>query len=74
MLLLTSPAMARGGMIATSQPLASAAGLQVLREGGNAILVSDLPGGNMVASPDVFQGGAGDSSTSNRAEIPSDAM
>ena len=32
-----SVVMARNGMIATSQPLASAAGLQVLREGGNAI-------------------------------------
>ena len=32
-----SVVMARRGMIATSQPLASAAGLQVLREGGNAI-------------------------------------
>jgi len=31
-----SVVMARRGMIATSQPLASAAGLQVLREGGNA--------------------------------------
>ena len=29
--------MGRNGMIATSQPLASAAGLQVLQEGGNAI-------------------------------------
>jgi gamma-glutamyltranspeptidase/glutathione hydrolase len=29
--------MARNGMIATSQPLASAAGLKVLQEGGNAI-------------------------------------
>jgi gamma-glutamyltranspeptidase / glutathione hydrolase len=32
-----SVVMARNGMIATSQPLASAAGLQVLREGGNAV-------------------------------------
>ncbi|HEY3384218.1 MAG TPA: gamma-glutamyltransferase [Vicinamibacterales bacterium] len=32
-----SVVMARRGLIATSQPLASAAGLQVLREGGNAI-------------------------------------
>jgi gamma-glutamyltranspeptidase/glutathione hydrolase len=32
-----SVVLARRGMIATSQPLASAAGLQVLREGGNAI-------------------------------------
>jgi len=32
-----SVVMGRQGMIATSQPLASAAGLQVLREGGNAI-------------------------------------
>jgi gamma-glutamyltranspeptidase/glutathione hydrolase len=32
-----SVVMARTGLIATSQPLASAAGLQVLREGGNAI-------------------------------------
>ncbi len=32
-----SVVMARRGMIATSQPLASAAGLQVLREGGNAV-------------------------------------
>ena len=32
-----SVVMARRAMIATSQPLASAAGLQVLREGGNAI-------------------------------------
>jgi gamma-glutamyltranspeptidase / glutathione hydrolase len=32
-----SVVLARHGMIATSQPLASAAGLQVLREGGNAI-------------------------------------
>src|SRR5918999_1253024 len=28
---------ARNGMIATSQPLASAAGLRVLQEGGNAV-------------------------------------
>lgn len=32
-----SVVMARHAMIATSQPLASAAGLQVLREGGNAV-------------------------------------
>jgi gamma-glutamyltranspeptidase/glutathione hydrolase len=32
-----SPVFARNGAIATSQPLASAAGLQVLQEGGNAI-------------------------------------
>lgn len=32
-----SPVLARNGMIATSQPLASAAGLQVLRDGGNAV-------------------------------------
>jgi gamma-glutamyltranspeptidase/glutathione hydrolase len=32
-----SPVFARNGVIATSQPLASAAGLQVLQEGGNAI-------------------------------------
>ena len=32
-----SPVLARHGLIATSQPLASAAGLQVLQEGGNAI-------------------------------------
>src|SRR5882672_4651382 len=32
-----SAVMARNGMIATSQPLASAAGLRVLQEGGNAI-------------------------------------
>jgi len=32
-----SVAMARNGMIATSQPLASAAGLRALQEGGNAI-------------------------------------
>ena len=32
-----SVVIARNGMIATSQPLASAAGLQVMQEGGNAI-------------------------------------
>jgi gamma-glutamyltranspeptidase / glutathione hydrolase len=32
-----SPVYARHGVIATSQPLASAAGLQMLRDGGNAI-------------------------------------
>lgn len=32
-----SPVLGRNGMIATSQPLASAAGLQVMQEGGNAI-------------------------------------
>src|SRR5690242_19953488 len=32
-----SVVMARHGMIATSQPLASAAGLRVMQEGGNAI-------------------------------------
>jgi gamma-glutamyltranspeptidase/glutathione hydrolase len=32
-----SPVFARNGVIATSQPLASAAGLQVMQEGGNAI-------------------------------------
>src|SRR5918995_1203019 len=32
-----SPVPARNGVIATSQPLASAAGLQVMQEGGNAI-------------------------------------
>jgi gamma-glutamyltranspeptidase/glutathione hydrolase len=32
-----SPVLARNGVIATSQPLASAAGLQVMQEGGNAI-------------------------------------
>jgi hypothetical protein len=32
-----SVVMARHGMIATSQPLASAAGLEVLQDGGNAI-------------------------------------
>jgi gamma-glutamyltranspeptidase/glutathione hydrolase len=32
-----SPVLARNGMICTSQPLATAAGLRVLQEGGNAI-------------------------------------
>jgi gamma-glutamyltranspeptidase/glutathione hydrolase len=32
-----SPVLARNGIIATSQPLASAAGLQALQTGGNAI-------------------------------------
>jgi gamma-glutamyltranspeptidase/glutathione hydrolase len=32
-----SPVLGRNGVIATSQPLASAAGLQVLQAGGNAI-------------------------------------
>jgi gamma-glutamyltranspeptidase/glutathione hydrolase len=32
-----SPVLARNGLIATSQPLASAAGLQVLQSGGNAV-------------------------------------
>ncbi len=32
-----SPVFARNGVIATSQPLASAAGLQVMQQGGNAI-------------------------------------
>ncbi len=32
-----SPVLARNGVIATSQPLASAAGLRVMQEGGNAI-------------------------------------
>ena len=32
-----SPVLARNGMIATSQPLASAAGLRVLMDGGNAV-------------------------------------
>src|SRR5688572_29145394 len=32
-----SPVLGRNGVIATSQPLASAAGLQVLQEGGSAI-------------------------------------
>jgi len=32
-----SPVLARDGVIATSQPLASAAGLQVLQSGGNAV-------------------------------------
>jgi gamma-glutamyltranspeptidase/glutathione hydrolase len=32
-----SPVLARNGVIATSQPLASAAGLQVLQNGGNAV-------------------------------------
>lgn len=31
-----SPVLGRGGMVATSQPLASAAGLSILRAGGNA--------------------------------------
>jgi len=32
-----SPVLARNGMIATSQPLAAAAGLRILQEGGNAV-------------------------------------
>src|SRR5262245_50916882 len=32
-----SPVLARNGIIATSQPLASAAGLRILQQGGNAI-------------------------------------
>ncbi len=32
-----SPALARNGMVATSQPLATAAGLATLRDGGNAV-------------------------------------
>ena len=32
-----SPVLATHGMVATSQPLAAAAGLRVLQEGGNAI-------------------------------------
>ena len=32
-----SPAVGRHGMIATSQPLASAAGLRVLQQGGHAV-------------------------------------
>jgi gamma-glutamyltranspeptidase/glutathione hydrolase len=32
-----SPVLARNGMVATSQPLASQAGLRILQEGGNAV-------------------------------------
>src|SRR5215510_1985913 len=32
-----SPVLAMNGLIATSQPLASAAGLRVLQDGGNAV-------------------------------------
>ena len=32
-----SPVLARNGMVCTSQPLATAAGLRILQEGGNAI-------------------------------------
>src|SRR5688572_28267561 len=35
--LTRTPVVARNGLIATSQPLASAAGLRVLQDGGNAI-------------------------------------
>src|SRR5512137_188754 len=31
-----SPVMGRGGMVSTSQPLATAAGLEILAQGGNA--------------------------------------
>ena len=38
-----SEVVARHGMVATSQPLAAQAGLQTLREGGNAVVpVADL--------------------------------
>ena len=55
-----SVVMGRNGMIATSQPLASAAGLNVLQEGGNAIDAAITAAG-VLAVVEPTMNGVGDS-------------
>jgi gamma-glutamyltranspeptidase / glutathione hydrolase len=55
-----SVVMGRNGMIATSQPLASAAGLHVLQEGGNAIDAAITAAGVLAVVEPTMNGVGGD--------------
>jgi gamma-glutamyltranspeptidase/glutathione hydrolase len=55
-----SVVMARRGLIATSQPLASAAGLQVLQEGGNAIDAAVTAAAVLAVVEPTMNGAGGD--------------
>ncbi|MCA1584810.1 MAG: gamma-glutamyltransferase [Acidobacteria bacterium] len=55
-----SPAMGRQGMIATSQALASAAGLRVLQDGGNAIDAAVTAAGVLAVIEPTMNGIGGD--------------
>src|SRR3712207_672281 len=55
-----SVVMARNGMIATSQPLASAAGLRVLQQGGNAIDAAVTAAAGLAVVEPTMNGVGGD--------------